>query len=667
MKNIKWRAHHYLNPSNNYQRKETFGFRTTSPPPLVAELEELQDMLFDLVVGVKFKNHSNDFQNKLKKDIKNIANEKKMIIAADKTTNFYKVTKEEHEELLERHVNKDYKKAVPTTIKDINKNDKEIASKLELSDRIYTTSQRQAFLTLKDHKPNFQNVQTCRLLNPTKSEIGQISKKVLEKIISTVREKTKFNQWRNTQAVIDWFKGIKDKKRFKFVQFDIVEFYPSISENLLISALEFAQDFINISDDEKRIILQTKQSILYKGGTPWIKKGNKHFDVTMGSLDGAETCELVGLFLLSKLQNLGLNLGLYRDDGLGVCTMTPRQIDKIKKEMCKIFGNFGLKITIDVNHKIVNFLDVTFDLESGLFKPFMKPNDNPVYVHRKSNHPPAILTNLPKSVNRRLSSISANEGVFKDAIPPYQQALKNSGYDFELKYEADVSNSKKKNRSRNITWFNPPYSANVSTSVGAKFLKIIDSCFPPTHILHKIINRNTVKVSYRCMPNMKAILSRHNAQVLKQTDNPEPEPGCNCRGGPATCPLDGQCQTKELVYQATVTRTDTGQVETYTGLTGGTFKIRFNKHMSDFRKSETATMLSKHVWKLRRENSPYEITWKKLAKGRVFNPVTKNCQLCLKEKYLIMFSPEGATLNKRTELFNTCRHRLRLLLDNFKT
>ena len=347
--------------------------------------------------------------------------------------------------------------------------------------------------------------------------------------------------------------------------------------------------------------------------------------------------------------------------------MTPRQVDKIKKEICKIFGNYDLKITIDVNHKIVNFLDVTFSLESGLFKPFMKPNDNPVYVHKKSNHPPAITQNLPQSVNRRLSSISANEWVFKDAIPPYQQALKNSGYDFELKFEADVSNGKKKNRSRNVTWFNPPYSANVSTSVGAKFLKIIDSCFPSTHILHKIINRNTVKVSYRCMPNMKAVLSRHNAQVLKQGDEHETDPGCNCRGGPATCPLDGQCQVKELVYQATVTRTDTGHAETYTGLTGGTFKNRYNKHMSDFRISETATMLSKYVWKLRRENSPYKITWKQLAKGRVFNPVTKVCQLCLKEKYLIMFSPEGATLNKRTELYNTCRHRLRLLLDNFKT
>jgi hypothetical protein len=117
--------------------------------------------------------------------------------------------------------------------------------------------------------------------------------------------------------------------------------------------------------------------------------------------------------------------------------MTPRQLDKIKKEMCKIFGNYDLKITIDVNHKIVNFLDVTFNLESGLSKPIMKPNDNPVYVHKKSPHPPVITQNLPQSVNHRLSSISANEGVFKDAIPPYQQALKNSGYDFELKFEAE--------------------------------------------------------------------------------------------------------------------------------------------------------------------------------------------------------------------------------------
>ena len=61
--------------------------------------------------------------------------------------------------------------------------------------------------------------------------------------------------------------------------------------------------------------------------------------------------------------------------------------------------------------------------------------------------------------------------------------------------------SKRRTRGRNISWFNPPYSANVATSIGAKFLKIIDRSFPPTHVLHKIINRNTIKISYRCMPN----------------------------------------------------------------------------------------------------------------------------------------------------------------------
>jgi hypothetical protein len=105
-------------------------------------------------------------------------------------------------------------------------------------------------------------------------------------------------------------------------------------------------------------------------------------------------------------------------------------------------------------------------------------------------------------VNKRLGSISANEGIFREAIPPYQKALNESGYSFDLKFEPDAtSGPKKRTRGRKITWFNPPFSANVSTNIGAKFLRIIDICFP-SHMLHKIINRNTVEVSYRCMTNM---------------------------------------------------------------------------------------------------------------------------------------------------------------------
>ena len=211
-----------------------------------------------------------------------------------------------------------------------------------------------------------------------------------------------------------------------------------------------------------------------------MKKGNSIFDVTMGSFDGAEICDLVGLFILSQLQKLDLNIGLYRDDGLAVGIQTPRQLEIIKLKICKIFKENQLSITIDANLKVVNFLDVTLDLNTGLFKPFMKSNDNPTYVNKNSNHPPSILKNIPEAVNRRLSRISANENVFKEAIPPYQNALNKSGYDHELKYEPEkATNNQPKSRKRKILWYNPPWSANCSTKIGAKFLKLVDTCFPP--------------------------------------------------------------------------------------------------------------------------------------------------------------------------------------------
>ena len=198
--------------------------------------------------------------------------------------------------------------------------------------------------------------------------------------------------------------------------------------------------------------------------------------------------------------------------------MTPRQADMCKKEVCKIFQKNDLSITIEVNLKVVNFLDITLDLNSGVFKPYMKPNNSPQYINRKSNHPPSIIKSIPEAVNKRLSSISQNEEVFNAAKAPFQESLTNSGFEHELKYQQPSSQNKKnKNRSRNRTWFNPPFSQNVSTNVGAKFLKLIDSCFPPQHPLAKIMNRNTVKVGYRCMPNMSQVINNHNTKILNTT------------------------------------------------------------------------------------------------------------------------------------------------------
>ena len=334
--------------------------------------------------------------------------------------------------------------------------------------------------------------------------------------------------------------------------------------------------------------------------------------------------------------------------------------------MCKIFKQQGLSITIEANHKVVNFLDVNLDLNTGIYKPYMKPNDSPVYVDKNSNHPPSIIRNIPAAVNKRLCKISANENVFSEAIPPYQDALNKSGYDHTLKYDPTPNNNtnKKRTRSRKITWFNPPWSENVSSNVGANFFKKLDACFPTCHPLHKIMNRNSIKLSYRCMPNMGQVISRHNHKVANDEVQQTP-PGCNCRGGPAGCPLNGACQTRSLVYEATITREDNHHQETYTGLTERTFKLRLGEHHYDFRhQKDRTTTLSSYIWKLKNQNIPYSITWKVITRSRSFDPTTRSCQLCLKEKYYIMFRPEGASLNDRRELYATCRHRLKPLLAN---
>ena len=80
-------------------------------------------------------------------------------------------------------------------------------------------------------------------------------------------------------------------------------------------------------------------------------------------------------------------VGLYRDDGLAVCNATAKKIEKMKQEVSEIFKSNGLKITIEANKKTINSLDVTLDLPSGFYKPFMKSNNKILYVHRQGNHP----------------------------------------------------------------------------------------------------------------------------------------------------------------------------------------------------------------------------------------------------------------------------------------
>jgi hypothetical protein len=137
-----------------------------------------------------------------------------------------------------------------------------------------------------------------------------------------------------------------------------------------------------------------------------------------------------------------------------------------------VFKDNGLKITIDANKKIVNFLDVTLDLNKRTHEPYLKPNNKPLYVHNESNHPPSSIKNIPLAINKRLDELSSNKESFDKASPEYQRTLEKSGYNYDLKYEATNNQAtERRSRRRNITWYNPPFSKHVATNVGRNTLK----------------------------------------------------------------------------------------------------------------------------------------------------------------------------------------------------
>ena len=80
----------------------------------------------------------------------------------------------------------------------------------------------------------------------------------------------------------------------------------------------------------------------------------------------------------------------------------------------------------------------------GIYKPFMKENDTPIYVHCGSNHPPSVLRNIPLGVNNRLSRISSSKAVFDSAAPVYQEALNKSGYTHKLEFKPKEPNCTKR-------------------------------------------------------------------------------------------------------------------------------------------------------------------------------------------------------------------------------
>ena len=224
-----------------------------------------------------------------------------------------------------------------------------------------------------------------------------------------MRNKSKLPQWHSTKSVIDWFKSLENKPKYRFIKFDIVDFYPSITQELLSNAICFAKKFTPIDDSVINTIMHCRKSLLFSDGSTWIKNNSTTFDVTMGSYDGAEVCKLVGLYLLSQLTVLTGNefIGLYRDDGFAISPCTSGHLaDQLRKKIVAIFKNNKLDITTECNLVQTDFLDLNLDLQSAKYWPYRKPNSEPLYIDARSNHPPSIKKHLPTMIANRISTNS---------------------------------------------------------------------------------------------------------------------------------------------------------------------------------------------------------------------------------------------------------------------
>ena len=305
----------------------------------------------------------------------------------------------------------------------------------------------------------------------------------------------------------------------------------------------------------------------------------------MGAYDSAQVADLVEIYILDTLGRIvnSEQVELYQDDGIiYIPDSNGPKISSIQKKIIRAFQLLGLRIQIASNLKIVDFLDVTLNLNNGTFKPFSKNDSAPRYINISSNDPRSVLRQIPNAVNQRINKLSSCKKIFQENKSRYDDALKDSGFQGRLEYLTPVDpNSRVKNnnggtrtlikvgeiinnsshekrrgnnRNRKVVWFNPPFCRLTNIDIGKYFQHLLDKHFNRDNPLSRIFNRNTVKISYSCTKNMYNILSNHNKRLLNELitrdRNPDVE-SCNCRNK-EECPLGGRFNSRNIVYQACI-------------------------------------------------------------------------------------------------------------------
>ena len=132
-----------------------------------------------MIRELNFVKCSNEFQEKMKRDIQKIRSANKILVKADKSDNIYEIPAQKYNKIILDNITSSYKRDVENTTRKINKATYKATKKLKIHDRVGRLEPKNCYVLLKDHKTDFINKKPARLINPTKMELGQVSKTIL--------------------------------------------------------------------------------------------------------------------------------------------------------------------------------------------------------------------------------------------------------------------------------------------------------------------------------------------------------------------------------------------------------------------------------------------------------------------------------------------------------
>ena len=172
IRRIRWKAYFFekgpASEGRSCDDARIFGFKSSSTPPQSEHLNQFENDLYEMVRNIECKPVRSKFLTRLDKDLRDIRSSTNVFVFADKTRNVYELSKDAHNRLLSNNITKTYRKCCSTTKRDIDEEARELSKHLDLDKGMEQYAERNAFITLKDHKDNFTCNLPCRIINPSK-------------------------------------------------------------------------------------------------------------------------------------------------------------------------------------------------------------------------------------------------------------------------------------------------------------------------------------------------------------------------------------------------------------------------------------------------------------------------------------------------------------------